>query len=665
MSTIYKQNIVSTSYYNLVNWYSESTPQISIIILNFNKAHLTIECLESIWEHTHGFRYEIIVVDNGSCVDDFDKLIAFKGAYTLLRLEVNRFFGEGNNIGAESAKGEFILFMNNDITVTAEWLPPLMNAFDIYSDCGASGPKFLYPEGRLQEAGALLDEEGNAVQIGKYQNPNEPRFCQSRVVDYVSAATVLMRKTIFEEVFGFDFIYEPAYYEDTDLCMKIGQMGLKTYYIAESCVIHHESATTSDLSHGLQLNNIVAVNRDKFITRWMGYLKTGRHELIRGVSRLVPLPKSARHSNGRTAAVYTPYNINPGGGERYLLTIAECLIKAGYQTWLVMPEIFSSLHITKVASIFGVDIRGLGLITTKVAEKMPPFDIFVAMANEIAPPIKAMGQKSFYICQFPFPCTIEEIDRRRSYCASYDSYLVYSDFAKENVLKQFFKYLLPNTKVQILSPPIDLLPFNATKKSMNIISVGRFFIGGHCKQQDMLIRAFRRIFELGIDVQLYLVGSLSPEAIHREYLIKCKELAHGLPVHFYIDASDDMLASLYKDASIYWHGGGFGIDTDKDPEKCEHFGISILEAMSAGVIPIVVNNGGPANTVQHGVSGYCYETEEQLIELTLNIISEQEQVLFGIRNNARNRALLFSKDLFMNACSKIIYKKIETVLLSV
>lgn len=653
MSTLYKQNDHSVAHQNVNNWYDEKNPHVSIVILNFNKAHLTIECLESLWEYTQGHSYEIIVVDNGSRAEDFRKLVAFKGAYQLLRLEVNRYFGEGNNIGAELAKGKFLLFMNNDVTVTSGWLLPLMNVFQVHSDCGAAGPKFLYPDGSLQEAGALLDEEAGSVQIGKFQDQNDPRFNQSRVVDYVSAAAVLMRKAVFEDVLGFDFIYEPAYYEDVDLCLKIGQIGLKTYYIAESCVVHHENATTSDKTHGLQLNTIVESNRLKFIKRWKGYLETGRHiSLQEEKTASVTRPENCKTL--KTGAVYTPYNINPGGGERYLLSIVEYLISEGYKTWLVLPETFSLLRIKKIASIFNINLTALSITTYKLAADMPQFDLFVSMGNEIVPSVKALGRTNFYLCQFPFPCSDEEIRRRFDWMKLYNAIIVYSDFSKRNVLRQIRKHNLKNIDVEVISPPVDLLAFDTLKPKRNILSVGRFFTGGHCKQQDMMIRAFRRVHELGIEVELHLVGSLPPESIHREYLFECRRLAQGLPVYFHVDASEDTLVSLYEDSSIYWHAAGFRADTEESPEKCEHFGISVVEAMSAGVIPIVVNNGGPASIVQHGVNGYCYESEDQLIEFTLELLLEDENQLCEIRKRSRIRAKEFSKDIFLAGMTNLI-----------
>ena len=632
-------NLASASH-----WYSEDSPKVSIVILNFNKVHLAIECLQSIWEHTCGYYYEVIVVDNGSQPDDFQVLSGFDGAYKLVHLDVNRYFGEGNNIGAELAKGEFLLFMNNDVVVTPNWLPPLMEAFRDHSDCGAAGPKFVYPNGLLQEAGALLDEEGVSVQIGKFQDPETPRFNRGRVVDYVSAAAVLLRKKTFEKVLGFDFMYEPAYYEDVDLCLKVGQLGLKTYYVPESCVVHHENATTADSKNSLLLNNIIAVNREQFVQRWGDYLKTGRHHDAMPTSTLVI--REAIPGTKPTAAFFTPYNITPDDGEKFILATAEVLIHAGYQVWLVTPEKFSYLRITKIAGILGLNLQGLGITTLKVAEAMPRFDIFVALGDEVIAPVKALGKRNFYCCQFPFPCIQEEINRRRCWMTEYEAFIVYSDFVKNYVIEQIRRYSLPDLAIHIVHPPVDVVPVDLSNSRSGIISVGRFFIGDHCKQQDSLIRAFRRLYESGVKSELHLVGTIHSDPQHRDYFVECQRLSQGLPVYFYMDVSLNTLARLYASSSVYWHGSGFGVDTTLEPEKCEYFGVSVVEAMSAGVIPLVVNNGGPAIIVQDSWNGYCYDTEDRLIELTREILLQPEPELLEMRERARSRAGDFSKESF-------------------
>ena len=628
--------------------YQKITKLVTIIILNFNKPLLTINCLESIWEHTDQSLFEIIVVDNGSNQSEYDQLLSFKGKYRLLRLDKNRFYGEGNNIGFQAASSEFILFMNNDVLVQPGWLSPLIQCFDQHPDCGAAGPKFIYPDGALQEAGALLDEEGLAVQIGKYQDP-----------DFVSAACILMRKTVFEAVGGFDFIYEPAYYEDVDLCLKISQTGLKTYYISSSCVIHHESKSNSDplLVRQDTMQQSFNCNKQKFVKRWHKYLHTAQHEPIVEVTvsnPLEPSPIFQSQITFKTAALFTPYHITPGGGERYLFSLAQACIQAGYQTWLVLPEIYSELRIHNIAKVFGYSLKGIHITSLDRAQKMPLFDWCFVIGNEIPPPIKPLGKVNWYICQFPFPEIQVERDLRKGNLEYYQKILAYSTYSQQNIARQLAEYRIKKPSIEILSPPVPLQAWQETKPTKNILSVGRFFINGHCKQHHLLIKAFRKLYQPEMGIELHLAGSLAPGHDHLIYLLQCQELAKGLPIHFHIDASAIELSTLYRDCAIYWHGGGLGIDLAVEPEKCEHFGITILEAMSAGIITIAVNNGGPAEIISDGVDGFLYNSENELVELTNKILNAIDAEFSNLRLQARKRAEQFSEAIFNNAIQKYL-----------
>ena len=629
-------------------WYDDTAPDVSIIILNFNKAELTIKCLASLWEHTTGHSYEIIVVDNGSGAEDFAILAKHHGRSTLVRLEANRFFGEGNNIGFEASRGGFVIFMNNDVTVEPNWLAPLMQPFLAHPDCGVSGPKFVYPDGRLQEAGALLDKEGNAVQLGKFGSPDDPRFNEPRTVDYVSAATVAMRRETFRTVLGFDLMWEPAYYEDSDLCLKIRLLGLKTYYCPTSTVIHHENATSSDQRHGLKLNNIVAINRTKFIERWGDVL---RGDAASPSSELFPAsPANWTPKATKRAALYTPYNIIPGGGERYLLTIAEAL-RGAYEVFLVTPELFSRLRILTVGRELGLALDHVHTVSLAQAAAMPRFDLFVAMGNEIVPPVPAMGVKSIFHCQFPFPVSVHELARRWTWWDGYEQLAVNSPFTQRHVEQQMRDCGLPPRPVSVVYPPVDDLGIDEEQLSAKapvILHVGRFFTGGHCKRQDLLIQTFRdHIHAAGIKAELHLVGSLHPEAEHRDYFLLCQELAKDLPVTFHLNASTTDMKALYRQASVYWHATGLEVDEQLNPEKAEHFGITIVEAMSAGCIPVVVNKGGPRHIVAHGATGYHFDTTKELADHTAAILSANNSApTLAMRRAAIAAAKQFSKPAF-------------------
>ena len=644
-------NNTQTSQRARDTFYNAQSPDVSIIILNLDRPDLTVACLESLWANTSGVSYEVIVVDNGSNAKNYAQLAAYKGPHKLVRLQVNRFFGEGNNIGAEQAKGRFLVFMNNDIVVTEGWLEPLIETFSNYPDVGACGPKFVYPSGELQEAGALLDVDGTSVQIGKFQSPDQPRFNQDRTVDYVSAATVMMRKADFDSVLGFDFRYEPAYYEDCDLCLKIATLGKKTYYVPKSKVIHHENMTTADTSHNLQLKNIVELNREKFVKRWAQFLETGRHSGRSFASSVVPERPA---TPTKTAGFFTPYNIIPGGGERYLLSVMEVFAAQGYALTLIVPERFSRLRLTSVLKNLDINLPGLDIVTYDEAMQGKRFDLFYCLGNEICPSSPGLGKRNIYCCQFPFQSDPAELQRRLPWLSDYGAIVCYSEFVEGFLRDKLVGTGYEGIDLQVIYPPVGLVADGGKAKKTGILSIGRFFAGGHCKRQDVMIEAIRDLTRQGIETELHLVGSLHPEAEHRKYAAECKAKARGLPVVFHIDAAPEDLTELLRSSSIYWHGAGLGIDAVAAPEKCEHFGISVVEAMSARLIPFVVNNGGPASIVEDGVSGHHYASRSELVEGTARLLRADEAERQRLRNNAFERSGLYSYDAFRNRWTSLL-----------
>ena len=617
-------------------WYDSNNPEVSIVVLNWNKAQLTIECLKSLFEHSQGSRYEVIVVDNGSRAEEFAALSEYEGPHRLLRLGVNRFFGEGNNLGAELAKGEFVMFMNNDVTVTPNWLSPLVDVFHFYPECGAAGPKFVYPSGLLQEAGALLDEDGDSVQIGKFQDPASARFNRMRVVDYVSAACVVMRKKIFDDVLGFDFVYEPAYYEDADLCLKIGVLGLKTFYVPNSYIVHHENATTADPSNGLNLSSLVHINRSKFVARWTHFLKTGRHrEDRRPAARRVV----AASDEGRSgAAIYTPYAINGGEATRHLFSIIDALTTIGYQVSLITPERVSYLRVSQIADLMGLQLPNVALMDVKDVGPQSSFSVFIAIGGEGTPPIEALGIENFYWCGSSFLSAVE-VNQSDDWLSGYQSVIVSSDAAGADLAGRRTRLHFPDACIIPIKPAVEPLNFSSKTLRTNIVAEGQFIFGAGSNRQDMMIRAFRRLIESGFAAELHLVGSLLPESQHREFFIECKRTAEGLPVHFHVDASRKTLDLIYRDASVYWHGALRGVGT----QAYETLGISAIEAMSAGAIPLAAIESARVFNLKHRLNGFEFNSEDELVGFTQQIFNETDGAIELMRSRARSEAMRFSK----------------------
>lgn len=241
-------------------------PRVSIIIPVYNKVELTAACLHSLIAAPDQLDYEVIVVDDCSS-DRTPKFLASCKGLVSARNRKNSGFIDTCNRGAELAKGEFLVFLNNDTTVTPGWLDALIEPFERDPDTGIVGARLVYPDGRLQEAGGIIFSDGSGWNYGREQSPDEPQYSFLSEADYVSGACLAIRAQDFNALGGFDTRYRPAYYEDTDLCFQVRAQGKKVIYQPASVVVHHEGATSgTDESSGTK--RYQAINREKFRAKW-------------------------------------------------------------------------------------------------------------------------------------------------------------------------------------------------------------------------------------------------------------------------------------------------------------------------------------------------------------------------------------------------------------
>jgi GT2 family glycosyltransferase/glycosyltransferase involved in cell wall biosynthesis len=632
-------------------YYDERDPEVSIVVLNLDRADLTSACLESLWRHTAGHRYEVVVVDNGSRPEDFRVLASSHGAgFRLLRLPTNRFFGEGNNLGAEIASAPNLLFLNNDTLVTPGWLPPLMKVLSERADAGAVGATLLYPDGRVQEAGAQLRPDATVVQRRK-GSPLDPTDSGVEPVDYCSAAALLVRRTAFEGALGFDLAWEPAYYEDCDLCLKLARAGWKTYHCAASRVIHLEHATTAEPGHPLQCGNVAEINRGKFLLRWASYL-------AHRDAGAPPVAETPRREEPRSASrsrlgLYAAHALIPGGGERYLLTIAEAA-RERFDVTLVTDAPYSRLRVLQLGRELGLDLEHVDRSTIGDLAARPRFDVFVAMDTAILPAVAGCGAKNVFVCQFPFPMQPHVLSERWGRLDRYERVVVYSAFARRHTLAAL--RALPGRAglpVDVVAPPVLRMAGSDAARGPVVLSVGRFYAGGHPKRHDVLIDALREVHAALPSVELHIAGALHPEAVHREHLLTLQERARGLPVSFHVNPSPALLKDLYARASVYWHAAGYGAAA-AEPEKMEHFGIAVVEAMSAGCIPVCFSGGGLVELVTAD-TGFLYETPGDLRDLTLGVLaSPNASRLSEMRRAAIARSAGYDSQLFAEAFMRLV-----------
>jgi GT2 family glycosyltransferase len=218
-------------------------PIVSILIVLYNQAELTMQCLAAL-ESTVDIPAEVIIIDNASSDDTADLLDRVRGA-RIIRNAENLHFLLGVNQAAAQATGRALLLLNNDACLRPGALQFALETLDSGPDVGAVGGKLILPDGTLQEAGSIVWADGTCAGYGRGRDPDGPEFQFRREVDYCSGACLLLRRDLFERLGGLDRAYAPAYYEETDLCMRIRRAGYRILYDPRIEVSHYEFASSA------------------------------------------------------------------------------------------------------------------------------------------------------------------------------------------------------------------------------------------------------------------------------------------------------------------------------------------------------------------------------------------------------------------------------------
>jgi len=249
-------------------------PAVTIVIPVHGNPLLTYTCLKSVRDNTPAGTYEIVVIDDASPEPAEAALNQIKGV-RFVRNEANLGFVGSCNKATKVAHADVLVFLNNDTIVTPGWLEALTGLLHDRPDAGLVGAKLIYPDGRLQEAGGLVWRDGSAWNFGRGDDPDKPEYNYVREVDYCSGACLAVRRSLFEQLGGFDSRFAPAYYEDTDLAFAVRAAGLKVYYQPAATVVHFEGGTAgTDLSGGAKRYQVV--NQDAFVSKWQDALAQHR-----------------------------------------------------------------------------------------------------------------------------------------------------------------------------------------------------------------------------------------------------------------------------------------------------------------------------------------------------------------------------------------------------
>lgn len=372
----------------------------------------------------------------------------------------------------------------------------------------------------------------------------------------------------------------------------------------------------------------------------------------------------------KSILIYSPYWRNFGGGERYILHLASSLSRMP-STKVTLLSQFPDISKDRLEKVFDLDLSQLDYKTFNGGARslrtiVDGADVFIPLSNFRY--IKAAPKQYVQALQVPYSGInfltisrrimrgnlregLKDILRLRLLSHARNSStltLTNSVFVHDCLLRGF------NVESKVLYPPIRDFLVEGTPKRKVILSVGRIFRGLYNdKRYDVLTEAFRRVSGHLKGWEYHIVGSVSLDNTSQAYLEELKKVNKDFPVFFHVNASHELLGRLYNESSIYWHGAGYGVDEFREPERTEHFGMSVVEGLSAKCTPIVVNKGGLKEIVSSEENGFLWESIDELVERTMQVADLRTQQLLELQQNARKRFFDFSMRQFEKRVSEI------------
>lgn len=324
--------------------------------------------------------------------------------------------------------------------------------------------------------------------------------------------------------------------------------------------------------------------------------------------------------------IYNPYFDSYGGGERYTLTLASHWSQSHNVS--VFWDDVSMLQTAR--NRFSLDVSHIATVpnifhSKNIFSKLlqsSRYDLILFLSDGSVP--MSMARRNILHFQVPFAHVRLPLWKGNRY----QQIVCNSKFTHT--------HLDPTLDIprNIIYPPVDTRVFTRLQKQKTILAVGRFSALYGAKKYEVLIDAFVSSKTSLQGWRLKIAGGLL--ASDAPYIETLRKRAIGSPIDFYPNCTFEELQRLYGEASVFWHAAGFG---ESKPERMEHFGISTVEAMSAGCIPVVFNGGGQKEIIRHGVDGFLWNSAEELIAYTKNVADDRKNT-----NRLRPAALKRSAD---------------------
>lgn len=247
----------------------EPAPLASVLIVGWRRAPYLLDCLRALLRSVRRVPYEVVLVLNEPTPELVHSVQATVRGATVVQTAANLGFAGAVNRAAEQARGEYIVLLNDDTEVESDWLERLVETAERRPDAGAVGSTMVFPDGTIQEAGSILWHDGSTLTVGRGLPGDSRRYDFERRVDFASGGSLLVRRGTWERLGGMALDYFPAYYEDTDFCLRIAESGASVWYQPRSRVMHHESTSTNETYR----NFLFEKNKQQLRTRFADVLR--------------------------------------------------------------------------------------------------------------------------------------------------------------------------------------------------------------------------------------------------------------------------------------------------------------------------------------------------------------------------------------------------------
>ncbi len=667
-------------------------PICSLIIVNYNGLRHTKDCLKSLQKLAYPeSQLDLIVIDN--CSQD-DSVNALRELFPKVRIFVNTAnnFAKALNLGISEAKGQYIGFLNNDATLDSHWLEILVKRLETDNKVGATSGKLLFKDGRINSAGIQQLPNFYWQDVG-FGEKDAGQYDIEREVEGLCWAAVLFRRECLEDVGPIDEDFV-MYFEDVEFAKRCQKRGWKMLY-TPAAIAHHEYRGSSKgsklteyfcnrnrflyLAKHEPLQLVKAIHTSDFFTnkqydllfeslfvaikKLLDYqppeiVATVLPQLSEKlaviysrmkVDRILPRLQVVRGDRKMSIAIYDHGLHFIGGGQKYVATAASLLQNEFDITFIAnKPVAISDLESWYGLNLSGCKIkiiplqfyekRGMQCIDSsiiaedmenpfdEIARESKNYDIFLN-ANQLEK-VKPLSPISVFFCHFP------NTFRNRHFAVDdYTFIIANSQFTVKWLEKRW--NLQPTF---MLYPPVEMATVKVAKEKI-ILAVGQFEAGG-TKKQIQLIEAFRSLLanypEKLQGWRLILAGSSVPK---NPYLKTVQNLLKqdSRAIEIKVNCSLDEVKLLYAKASIFWHGCGLG---EVNPQRFEHFGMATVEAMQNSCPPIAFCGGGQPEIVEHGRSGFLFNTVEELCRYSHQLIVNPD-LLAELQAGAQQRSQKF------------------------